>query len=152
MKKHVTVEQTSIGWVVLDKNVQVGEPHQYEDRARLAAHHYSHAPSLQSQLKIKRINNERGLAYIGRPFWCVNVRIQKTSGDCPWALQVWVDDVERPVVFHASLKNALIAVVRIGREKVTTRNILNPQAGEFEIDRASKGGCCDPGTETYHCM
>jgi len=153
MKKHVTVEKTSIGWVVLDKGVQVGEPHEYEDRAQLHAHHYRFAPSLQSRLKIKRIKNERGLAYIGRPFWCVNVRIQKSgSGECPWALQVWVDDVERSVVFYTSLNAALKAVAKIGREKTTTRNILNPGAGEIEIERSEKGGCCDPGTETYHSM
>jgi hypothetical protein len=39
-----------------------------------------------------------------------------------------------------------------GNEPVMTSNILNPAAGEFPIARKAKGGCCDPGTETYHCM
>lgn len=39
-----------------------------------------------------------------------------------------------------------------GNEPVMTRNILNPAAGEFPIARKDYGGCCDPGTERYHCM
>jgi hypothetical protein len=39
-----------------------------------------------------------------------------------------------------------------GEEPVMTRNILNPAGGEFPIARKQKGGCCDPGTELYHCM
>lgn len=39
-----------------------------------------------------------------------------------------------------------------GNEPVMTRNILNPAGGEFPIARKQKGGCCDPGTELYHCM
>ncbi len=39
-----------------------------------------------------------------------------------------------------------------GNEPVMTRNILNPAAGEFPIARKQYGGCCDPGTEKYHCM
>jgi len=31
-----------------------------------------------------------------------------------------------------------------------TRNILNPEAGEFYIP-ANTPNCCDPGSETYHC-
>jgi len=33
----------------------------------------------------------------------------------------------------------------------TTRNILNPEAGEFEIP-INTPYYCDPGSETYHCM
>lgn len=33
----------------------------------------------------------------------------------------------------------------------TTRNILNPEAGEFEIP-VNTPNSCDPGSETYHCM
>jgi hypothetical protein len=33
----------------------------------------------------------------------------------------------------------------------TTRNILNPEAGEFEIP-INTPYFCDPGSETYHCM
>lgn len=36
--------------------------------------------------------------------------------------------------------------------EVETYNILNPKAGPIMIKRSQKGGCCDPGTERYHCM
>lgn len=36
--------------------------------------------------------------------------------------------------------------------EVETVNILNPKAGPIKIRRSQKGGCCDPGTERYHCM
>ena len=39
-----------------------------------------------------------------------------------------------------------------GNEPVMTYNMLNRKAGEFPIARKDKGGCCDPATETYHCM
>lgn len=35
---------------------------------------------------------------------------------------------------------------------VETRNILNPDAGPIMIRISQRGGCCDPGTETYHSM
>ena len=35
---------------------------------------------------------------------------------------------------------------------VETYNILNPKAGPIMIRKSQKGGCCDPGTERYHCM
>jgi len=35
---------------------------------------------------------------------------------------------------------------------VETVNILNPSAGPIMIPKSQKGGCCDPGTERYHCM
>lgn len=39
-----------------------------------------------------------------------------------------------------------------GNEPVMTYNMLNREAGEFPIARKHRGGCCDPATETYHCM
>jgi hypothetical protein len=124
-----------------------------EWQAELVLHHMRNAPSLQKQLKIHRIKNERGTAYIGRPFWSIEVRIQKVdSSECPWRLQVWDENGKRSPTFFTSLQRALEAVQKIGREKTTTRNILNPGAGEIEIERSAKGGCCDPGTETYHSM
>ena len=39
-----------------------------------------------------------------------------------------------------------------GKEQLKTRNMMNPEAGEVSIDRSDKGGCCDPGTETYWSM
>ena len=149
MKKNVWVNRVQDGWAVIDGTTQVGELFTDETRAHLAAHHYSHAPSLQSQLKIKKCET----GYHGRPFWSVDVLISKTgTGECKWELNAEVDGIDRSPVFYVTLNAALRAVQKIGGEKVTTRNILNPEAGEFEIDRASKGGCCDPGTETYHCM
>jgi hypothetical protein len=123
-----------------------------EWQAGLALDRMRFAPSLQKQLKIRRIKNERGTAYIGRPFWSIEVRIQRVGGECPWQLQVWDEHGARPMVWYTSLTRALEAVQKIGREKTTTRNILNPGAGEIEIERSAKGGCCDPGTETYHSM
>jgi hypothetical protein len=35
--------------------------------------------------------------------------------------------------------------------KRMTSNMLNPAAGEFEIDEDTPA-CCDPSTETYHSM
>jgi hypothetical protein len=33
-----------------------------------------------------------------------------------------------------------------------TRNMLNPTAGFIDIPASDFGGCCDVGTERYHCM
>jgi len=33
-----------------------------------------------------------------------------------------------------------------------TRNMLNPKAGYVDIRASEFGGCCDVGTERYHCM
>ena len=41
---------------------------------------------------------------------------------------------------------------REGDTLVETRNLLNPDAGPIMIRRSQKGGCCDPGTETYWSM
>ena len=38
------------------------------------------------------------------------------------------------------------------RDMVETYNMLNPEAGVVMIEAHLKGGCCDPATETYHCM
>jgi hypothetical protein len=35
---------------------------------------------------------------------------------------------------------------------VKTYNMLNREAGEFDIRADLKGTCCDPATETYHSM
>ena len=35
---------------------------------------------------------------------------------------------------------------------VETYNMLNPDAGPVMIKAYLKGTCCDPATETYHCM
>jgi hypothetical protein len=35
---------------------------------------------------------------------------------------------------------------------VVTYNMLNPKGGPVMIHKSQLGGCCDPATETYHCM
>ena len=70
----------------------------------------------------------------GSNFWTVTVnRVFKVSSGTLAGAMHWVDIVW-------------------GNEPVMTHNILNPAAGEFPIERKAKGGCCDPGTETYHSM
>ena len=49
-------------------------------------------------------------------------------------------------------REALAELDKWGDEPVMTYNMLNREAGEFPIARRQKGGCCDPSTETYHCM
>ena len=41
---------------------------------------------------------------------------------------------------------------RLDAHPVETRNLLNPEAGPIKISAADRGGCCDPGTETYWSM
>lgn len=43
-------------------------------------------------------------------------------------------------------------VVAIRSQQVMTYNCLNRERGEFPISWDAKGTCCDPATETYHCM
>ena len=64
---------------------------------------------------------------------------------------VTVDDIQITYV-HDTLKGVLSLINAHGDDIKTTRNILNPDAGEIEISRRNWGGCTDPGTETYHCM
>lgn len=115
--------------------------------AELNAHHFRHAPSLVKTLGLKR----RDGILKGRPFWGAQVEIEKTeSGN--WELRAEVDGSDRGRELFKTRQAALEAVCRIGREKMTTRNMLNPEAGEIEISRSEKGGCCDPATETYWSM
>lgn len=66
----------------------------------------------------------------------------------------WVVSVNgHPRHEAAAMDAAMLWVDNVwGNEPVMTRNILNPAGGEFPIARKQKGGCCDPGTELYHCM
>jgi hypothetical protein len=36
--------------------------------------------------------------------------------------------------------------------EVETYNMLDPERRPIKIRKSQKGGCCDPATETYHCM
>lgn len=35
---------------------------------------------------------------------------------------------------------------------VDTYNMLDPERKPIKIPLSQKGGCCDPATESYHCM
>lgn len=35
---------------------------------------------------------------------------------------------------------------------VDTYNMLDPERKPLKIRLSQKGGCCDPATESYHCM
>lgn len=34
----------------------------------------------------------------------------------------------------------------------TTYNMMDPERKPIAIRKSQLGGCCDPATETYHCM
>jgi len=86
---------------------------------------------------------------VGRPYWGVEVEISKDGKQ--WTMVMIVDD-EIFEIKSVTRKALLTAIYDTGADEVMTCNILNPDAGEFPIARASKGGCCDPATETYHSM
>lgn len=119
--------------------------------------------------------------YEGRPYWNVTATIMRSvdqiqKGIYPWKLTITeqtdtetVRDDSSPRIsstpgiyerstkivttHHAdSLKECLRLLDQYGDKKVLTTNILNPKAGSFPIKLRDKGGCCDPGTERYHCM
>lgn len=161
--KTATVENTAKGYKVLD--VRGNELARFESApqddcynrnsndAQMFAHHYRHAPSLLSTLKLKKIKCSHP-AYAGRPFWGVQAGVSKGAGRWEaWArVEDQNDDAEDRHAEFKTREEALRWIRAIGGEKVTTRNILNPEAGDIEISRGSKGGCCDPGTERYHSM
>jgi len=146
MKTRVTVIRVQNGWAVIDNNRQVGDLHNCEQSAHLHAHHYRYAPSLLKTLRLKKVDG----VYTGRPFWGVQVAVYKETKN--WVANITIDDKEHRH-FEARTRDELLRIIaKIGSEKTTTHNILNPEFGEIEISRASKGSCTDPGTETYHCM
>ena len=112
--------------------------------------------SLMKALRMKRI--EPGL-YRGRPYWGVTAEIRKAAGVTrfTWYLIMERKDADDKVVdvingVFRTIADALKRIDDYGETKVKTTNILNPEAGEFDIALSLKGGCCDPGTERYHCM
>jgi len=94
----------------------------------VAAGHYK----LEWQGDTVEVTKMQDIGYHGRWYVSVNgsykVDYKTLDSAMEWVDQVW------------------------GNEPVMTHNILNPAAGEFPIERKAKGGCCDPGTETYHSM
>ena len=112
--------------------------------------------SLMKTLKMKRI--EPGL-YRGRPYWGTTAEIRKARGVTrfTWYLLIEQKDDGGNVIglingVFRTIENALLRIELFGHKKVKTTNILNPEAGEFDIELSLKGGCCDPATERYHCM
>jgi len=94
---------------------------------RIAAGHY--------QLKWQGdVVDIKKLVCVKRPIWDVDVNgnAVKCFKSLDAALN-WVDNVW-------------------GNEPVETSNLLNPKAGKLQISRKNRGGCCDPGTETYWSM
>jgi hypothetical protein len=70
---------------------------------------------------------------------------------------------DRTAAYQPSLQNRFPAAVgyaktrdellpMIAEQQVMTYNMLNRAAGEFPISWQNKGTCCDPATESYHCM
>lgn len=114
--------------------------------------------SLRKQLKIKKMGIG---SYEGRPYWGHKANIYHASTGA-WNLSITehVDFPDNsgwswnPVYQHSyrTMNQALIAINEYGKNEVETINILNPEAGKFMISLHQKGGCCDPGTERYHCM
>jgi hypothetical protein len=149
MKTQVSVERQGSNWAILDRGKVISTIDGSREKwvAELAAHHYRHAPSLLKTLRLKKCEN----GYHGRPYWGVDALVSKTDNG-NWSLSLIVDDHDRGISLYPTRQAALEAIVKVGSETTKTVNILNPEAGEFDISRSEKGGCCDPSTETYHCM
>lgn len=108
-----------------------------------------------SDLKLKLHNHE----YQGRPFYGVTATIRKlpdtTSGPYKWVLTTLDqngNDHREMYISKRTMAECLTTLDSYGDVMVKTTNILNPDAGEFDIPLRDKGGCCDPGTERYHSM
>lgn len=154
MKTNVNVAQKANGlWRVTYRGKTVSDNLRDEQTAQLNAHHFRHAPTTFKRLGFKG----RGVAptrsktsFLARPFWGVKAEIAKAEKG--WTATVIVDD--RPAETKTCRTRELAAewVRTFGNEKLTTRNMLNPEAGDIEISRSEKGGCTDPGTERYWSM
>lgn len=111
--------------------------------------------NLMKALRMKRVNCGSTTMYEGRPFWNVRAHIIRL-GNAKWraVIEDKNDDAPAATVFDTFKlrRHALTFIANYGGRMTTTTNILNPKAGEIPIALSLKGGCCDPGTETYHCM
>jgi hypothetical protein len=144
-----TVSQIHGGeWAAFDsRGNMISGPHPEEWMAQLYGTHAACAPSLVKRLNLRKVDG----VLTGRPFGGVKVHSvhKQTSGE--WRAVVTVDD--RDVTYVANTRTAVLKLIAAhGRDIKTTRNILNPNAGEIEISRSEWGGCTDPGTERYHSM
>jgi hypothetical protein len=131
---------------------QVTAEFEHAWQAHLYGGQWSRSPDAFKRLGFKKVDTGSNYrAWQSRPFWGVKATIMKHP-QTKWSAIVWVDSDSRHD-FTADTREACAGWVNgFGNLEVTTRNILNPDAGEFTISRREKGGCTDPGTETYHCM
>lgn len=149
MARKFTVSQTTTGeWAAFNvRGELVAGPFAEEWRAHLNGAHWSRMPSLFKRLKLRT----RDGITTGRPFAGVSVDSLYRQPSGEWRAVCTVDD--RRVVYVGNTRETVLKLIAAhGRDIKMTRNILNPDAGEIEIERAAWGGCCDPGTERYHCM
>ncbi len=125
--------------------------------------------------RIKRVKADG--SYVGVPFRGVGVTITKEQHkhffdeSTQWLMNIGVTGLdfvdanavaeqftsEFAVMGNAqfrtqTLRECVALLEQLGNIEVYTTNILNPKAGRFPIKLSQKGGCCDPGTETYHQM
>ena len=79
----------------------------------------------------------------------VSIKKQQDIGYHRW--YVYVNDVFK---YDAKTLDAAMGWVDNvwGNEQVETFNLLNQKAGPVMIARKNRGGCTDPGTETYWSM
>ena len=132
------------------KGEAIGPLRADESGAHLDGFHWSRRPTRFKRYGFKKMANQENTVYRARPFWGVEARITKV-GDS-WFCSIKVDGEMVETRSHRTREAAAASVGPYGSQQVETKNILNPEAGVIMIDRASKGGCTDPGTETYHCM
>ena len=126
--------------------------HRWE--AEFAGVHWACAKPLFSRLGFKPVNTgSNNRAWEARPFYGIHAIIVKHP-QTKWIALVTVADnpVDSRAERFKTRTEAAKFVSGFGDGMVMTRNILNRDAGEFPIARRDKGGCTDPGTETYHCM
>lgn len=144
-----TVAQTSTGeWAAFDvRGKIISGPHPEQWMASLYGTHAACAPSQVKRLNLRKVDG----VLQGRPFGGVHVKALYRQDSGEWRAMVAVDG-KLVTYIHNTRKGVLDLIEAHGRDIMKTRNILNPEAGEIDIERRDWGGCTDPGTERYHCM
>lgn len=153
----INVEKTAAGYRTTNVHgktiatFETGNDERDHNDAQMNAHHARFSPTLQKRLGFKKKHGSVDGTIWARPFWNVYAEIVKTS-DGNWQTLCTVDGEDRYFAPQKTKTAALKALCPLGDEMLTTRNILNPEAGDIAISRSEKGGCTDPGTERYHSM
>lgn len=144
-----TIAQTSTGeWAAFDvRGKIISGPHAEQWMASLYGTHAACAPSQVKRLNLRKVDG----VLQGRPFGGVHVKALFKQHSGEWRSVVEVDGNLINYI-HDTRKGVLDLIEAHGRDIMKTRNILNPEAGEIDIERRDWGGCTDPGTERYHCM